>query len=1166
MGLSRALFAGISGLKGQQVKMDVIGNNIANVSTTGFKKSRVTFSDLFSDTLSEGSSPTDNVGGANPSQIGLGAGSPTIEQIMTGGATQSTGIATDLSISGNGFFVISDGVDQYYTRDGNFKLDPNGDLYASGSSFRLQGWMATRDEDGKFIIDTTSGLQDLNMETNRKQYAKATDRVDYSSNLDSASDERNIVQSDTSVAFKDNSSTDPSKQGNQKLGFTFQKIDGTHYTWAATETGGNVVATGELEFNDFGEIISSTVKGAGNTKVNYDWMDENYPNLFTYSSRGQIDPDGTNTNTADQDPDIAFNPISDAFLALSDSAKPNAFSFTYDPDGDYSPGRWSDPNAVKDLSAGLGLFIDPLDPTTGKGTVDAAVDYKISDVTINNNWNNETKDVTLQNYEGFTDSGNSYLNSGQLRVEIVPNVGGAAGLMDVVVYKNEVGAVSGNPDVEIGRIYGLDRAEAEQTISLPGVMSFTMSKNGGGWVDTTGANGFANNGFYMNTKNAASLNPTDNAQFFNGLPSGFHDGAAGPSKFEIRNVDASNSEYTGNLRLLFNSPTSFQIVDDNNVVLTTASLRDGEKDTRLEVDGISFVIHREGDALKPTELLADGFMGTEINLNGFVEASGKSDPVTVSVPKVSEINSKGIILEPATDIDFNVGFSKAKALPRELQVPSNAAPGYALPTQLTDSLNGTTPNATVTVDATKAQSGAAGSYKVEFGLRQEPLPANYDPYRPHDMNAVAADGEYLNNQVLKVYVNGESEPSYIIDLNPKTNDTGAPLEVPVGSGTFYAPGDTLPLTDQNGNVVGDNFMPSYNFFAEMENFEPAAALATNISNSFADQYESVERQIRLPNGVVINIANTADNGKTGTLSSNAYANSANFIVGDSYTFDVPEIEKAGIDEITTYSASFQQGAKHSTTIEVFDSLGGSHFLTTTYEHVDKDNMEWNYYLSLDQSDPLIQDFLFNPPPGYTVDDPKDPSEEEIRKANEYVFSEGRQGKLYFDGGNVDMFSSNIPTVKFQPPGSEELEIELDMNLVTEFEAEFGTEARYRTGNAMGLLQKFTIQSDGSVLGSFDNGNTAVIAQLAISSFNNPEGLMKQGTNIFKSTSSSGLARVGKAGADDRGMIKSGVLESSNVDLTDEFTDMIVTQRSFSANGRVITTSDEFLQEILQLKR
>ena len=80
------------------------------------------------------------------------------------------------------------------------------------------------------------------------------------------------------------------------------------------------------------------------------------------------------------------------------------------------------------------------------------------------------------------------------------------------------------------------------------------------------------------------------------------------------------------------------------------------------------------------------------------------------------------------------------------------------------------------------------------------------------------------------------------------------------------------------------------------------------------------------------------------------------------------------------------------------------------------------------------------------------------------------------------------------------------------------------------------------------------------------GLIKRGNNTWESGTNSGIARIGQAGTDDRGLINSGVLEGSNVDLTEEFTELIVTQRSFSANGKIITTSDEFLQEILQLKR
>ena len=323
----------------------------------------------------------------------------------------------------------------------------------------------------------------------------------------------------------------------------------------------------------------------------------------------------------------------------------------------------------------------------------------------------------------------------------------------------------------------------------------------------------------------------------------------------------------------------------------------------------------------------------------------------------------------------------------------------------------------------------------------------------------------------------------------------------------------------------------------------------------------------LPNGVIINLSNLGSNNKIGTLAASAYGNSANFFPGDEYTFDITSTGSGGITPIDSYSAAFKQGALHATTIEIFDSLGGSHNLTTTYEHVNKTTGEWNYYLSLDSNDPLIQEFLFNPPAGFRVEGPRKPTDEELRKANETIFTRGRQGKIFFNkDGSLDTFNSRIPEARFTPSDAAEVKLKLDKALITQFEAEFGAAARDRTGNAMGLLQGFTIEGNGAIKGSFDNGSKVEIARVAVASFKNPEGLSKRGANTFTTSTNSGIANIGIAGSDDRGLMNSGVLESSNVDLTDEFTELIITQRSFSANGRIITTSDEFLQEILSLKR
>lgn len=129
----RSMYSGISGLKNFQTKLDVIGNNVANVNTFGFKKGRTTFSDQISQTMAGATAPTTGArGGVNAKQVGLGASIASIDTIGTQGSMQNTGRTLDLAISGNGYFQVTDGTNIYYTRAGNFYLDSAGVLVNSG--------------------------------------------------------------------------------------------------------------------------------------------------------------------------------------------------------------------------------------------------------------------------------------------------------------------------------------------------------------------------------------------------------------------------------------------------------------------------------------------------------------------------------------------------------------------------------------------------------------------------------------------------------------------------------------------------------------------------------------------------------------------------------------------------------------------------------------------------------------------------------------------------------------------------------------------------------------------------------------------------------------------------------------------------------------------------
>ncbi|MDD6849513.1 MAG: flagellar hook-basal body complex protein, partial [Veillonellaceae bacterium] len=180
--MMRSLYSGVSGLKNHQTRMDVVGNNISNVNTTGFKSSRVTFSDTLSQTLSGASAPTENRGGTNPKQIGLGSATSSIDTLFTDGSVQSTGVNTDLCLSGNGLFVVKDGNLSYYTRNGNFKFDKQG-YYVNSDGLKVQGWSATTPGDA---INTNGQPSEICIPAGKTMAASATTKATFSSNLNAA--------------------------------------------------------------------------------------------------------------------------------------------------------------------------------------------------------------------------------------------------------------------------------------------------------------------------------------------------------------------------------------------------------------------------------------------------------------------------------------------------------------------------------------------------------------------------------------------------------------------------------------------------------------------------------------------------------------------------------------------------------------------------------------------------------------------------------------------------------------------------------------------------------------------------------------------------------------------------------------------------------------------
>lgn len=183
--MMRSLYAGVTGLKNHQTRMDVIGNNVANVNTNGFKRGRVIFQDLLSQSISGASRPNDSRGGINPKQVGLGMKIGAIDTIMTQGSMETTGIKTDVAISGDGFFIHKNGDITLYTRQGNLNVDQSYNLVNPANGYKVQGWNAELTADGDYIINTSKPLQDITVPVGEKNPAKATSYVKVQSNLDS---------------------------------------------------------------------------------------------------------------------------------------------------------------------------------------------------------------------------------------------------------------------------------------------------------------------------------------------------------------------------------------------------------------------------------------------------------------------------------------------------------------------------------------------------------------------------------------------------------------------------------------------------------------------------------------------------------------------------------------------------------------------------------------------------------------------------------------------------------------------------------------------------------------------------------------------------------------------------------------------------------------------
>ena len=253
--MMRSMFSGVAGLRAHQTMMDVVGNNIANVNTAGYKASEVTFQEALTQVMR---GPGVNV---NPLQLGLGVQVAGIDPVFTQGASQVTGRATDLAIQGDGFFVIQHGTGQIYTRAGSFNFDASGDL-ATTDGGTVMGWMA--DAAGK--VDPNRGITPITIPLGQVLPSKTTTTVEMGGNV--ASDAAVGATVNKSISIYD------SVGAAHTLAITFTKT-GTNAWGAAAKIDGSAVTLtpAALTFGTNGLLTSAgTLAVSGFTPLGADPM------------------------------------------------------------------------------------------------------------------------------------------------------------------------------------------------------------------------------------------------------------------------------------------------------------------------------------------------------------------------------------------------------------------------------------------------------------------------------------------------------------------------------------------------------------------------------------------------------------------------------------------------------------------------------------------------------------------------------------------------------------------------------------------------------------------------------------------------------------------------------------------------------------------------------
>lgn len=1103
----KSLYSAVSGLSVNQSSMDVIGNNIANVNTIGFKQSRAVFQDLLSQTLVGGKTPTDSRGGINPRQVGSGAYLAAVDNIFANGVIKSTQKITDLAVQGEGMFVMrGEGNNElFYTRAGDFNFDRSQTL-TNPSGYKVQGWMSDPDTG---VMQLDGGVSDIVLGTAYQvMKPKASTAVNFSGTLDTIAKPSILKypQFLTQATSQQNLSSLKSEDGTAlDLGTTEKVSIRAHAT--------NKSFMSEL----YSKGSASPLALTDGTTVQF--MIGTTPHSVTYKA---IDT-GTLNDGDFNSVESFIQEVNNLFSTLGPGGTPIATMSIAEGKFKISGLASLEMASITCANSTLTSILSPLVGTYGAGfTKDSQEAFFQKEVTAGENFNNLSElGVQIENAlngsvvtNGFNVEfleNNFGLREGEgitFGGLSVTDAGGVATALNLPTFRY---TDSSTPDAALSQFHTIQELAGLLTRGINAAAAAAG-------VPTSITFGVVNNKIQLTHQNGATV-------LFGAVTA---EPAAG----------AGNVEPNPYLENLLSKLNGQALGVSNRGIVTD------------EIAGKGRLAYNYASTKENSFDVTKGFMGMtvgeEFTLNLTTSTGGgaaTARALTYTYNPNPAVDGVGTSFSTLTGLAQAINNTMAAS---GIDMTADVVNGQL---RFTDALTGTdtitfnpsTTNAANPIFSQQFSATVTGTLTSAAGEAvNSAFTSRIDIPAITGLSIMkGSKGDIFNNNMLM------------------SNNIGA--DNSITSRRFLSVADSsskiVDLFASNGDTFGFNEQESINMSGSIGGEKVTNNDAFNIGSTTTvlDLMTAMEDYLGLGSSHNSMKNVTLVDGMLQVVGEKGQGNTIDFLKLSSPLSKNAAFNNAMTNVTIAQAAS---GGFSPTTIDIFDEQGNKHAVNFKFSLWNEEKNEWR--LTIVPNDDTNQVSIN----GAT-------SNELIMKFN----SDGTLAYLYDRFPDPQKIIVN-PTIRFSAANGTNTLDNIALNLGTQGSndgmslaaGKGGFRQNSSDGYTMGELKEKMFNPAGELVGTYSNGQIRTLAQIALGTFSNQQGLLKVGDTMFAATGSSGQATLGQAQAGGRGDIAASSLENSNVDISQELVSMITTQRGFQANSKVITTSDEMIQEVLNMKR